>query len=145
MRVVKELDFGIYLDGDDFGEILMPLRYVPKNTAPDDEIDCFVYLDSEDRYIATTERPKAMVGEFALLKADEINNIGAFLDWGLPKDLLVPYSEQKAKMEEGRYYVVYIYMLYVSCSWVGWKCAGYILRSHRRCLASLIFYFHSAT
>lgn len=110
MRVVKELDFGIYLDGDEFGEILMPLRYVPKNAAPDDVIDCFIYLDSEDRYIATTETPKAMVGEFACLKVAEVNNIGAFLDWGLPKDLLVPFSEQKAKMEEDRYYVVYIYV-----------------------------------
>jgi len=110
MRVVKELDFGIYLDGDDFGEILMPLRYVPKNAQPETEIECFVYLDSEDRYIATTERPKAMVGEFACLKCVAVNNVGAFLDWGLPKDLLVPFSEQKAKMEEGRYYVVFIYV-----------------------------------
>lgn len=110
LKVVKEVDFGIYLDGDEFGEILMPQRYVPENCKPDDEINAFVYLDSEDRLIATTEKPYATVGEFALLKVASINRIGAFLDWGLPKDLLVPFKEQKVKMEENKSYLVYIYV-----------------------------------
>lgn len=110
LRVVKEVDFGIYLDGgEEYGEILMPKRYVPAGCKPDDMIDVFIYLDSEDRIIATTEKPKAMAGEFACLKAVSVNKIGAFLDWGLMKDLLVPFNEQNKKMEEGHWYVVYVY------------------------------------
>ncbi|HBF89478.1 MAG TPA: GntR family transcriptional regulator [Bacteroidales bacterium] len=110
LRVVKEVDFGIYLDGGSYGEILMPKRYVPKDCKPDDEIEVFIYLDSEDRFIATSEKPYGIVGEFALLKVASINRVGAFLNWGLPKDLLVPFKEQKAKMEEDKSYVVYIYV-----------------------------------
>jgi len=110
LRVVKELDFGIYLDGLEHGEILMPRRYVPENCKPEDIIDAFVYFDSEDRIIATTEKPYAMVGEFALLEAISVNSVGAFLNWGLPKDLLVPFNEQKQKMAEGQSYIVYVYI-----------------------------------
>jgi uncharacterized protein len=114
LKVLKELDFGIYLDGEEFGEILMPKRYVPENTNIDDSIEAFIYFDSEDRIIATTEKPLASVGDFANLKVKSVNNIGAFLDWGLPKDLLVPFREQKVKMEEGRSYIVYIYVDYTT-------------------------------
>ncbi len=110
LRIIKKLDFGIYLDGGDLGEILMPIRYVPESCAIDDELEVFVYRDSEDRLIATTEEPFAMVGEFALLQAVAVNRVGAFLKWGLMKDLLVPFSEQKPRMEEGRLYVVRIFL-----------------------------------
>ena len=103
LTVVKKVDFGVYLDGGDLGEILMPHRYVPGNCRIGDVLEVFIYLDSEDRLIATTERPYAMVGEIALLKVLSITPVGAFLDWGLPKDILAPYSEQKPKMQEGNH------------------------------------------
>jgi len=109
LRVVKELDFGVYLDGAELGEILMPTRYVPENCKIDDMVEVFIYLDSEDRIIATTQVPNAMVGQFAGMEVVSVNEIGAFLDWGLQKDLLVPFREQKVKMEEGKTYVVYVY------------------------------------
>ncbi len=110
LKVVKEVDFGIYLDGFEQGEILMPIRYVPQNTLVDSEIECFIYLDSEDRLIATTETPTIMVGEFALLKAREVNRVGAFMDWGLMKDLLVPFAEQTMTIEVDHDYFVYCYV-----------------------------------
>lgn len=109
LKVLKELDFGIYLDGLNEGEILMPRQYIPAGTKPGDMLDCFIYFDSEDRIIATTLEPLAHVGEFAYLKVVSVNPTGAFLDWGLAKDLLVPFREQKADMGEGRKYVVYVY------------------------------------
>lgn len=110
LQVIKEVDFGIYLDGGRDGEILMPKRYVPEDCKPGDRIDAFVYLDSEDRLIATTEEPLAQVGDFAYLRVSSVNAIGAFLDWGLLKDLLVPFREQKMKMQEGNSYIVYVYL-----------------------------------
>ncbi len=110
LKVVKEVDFGLYLDGGFLGEILLPLRYVPDDAAVGDELELFLYRDSEDRLIATTEKPYAMVGEFACLKVVSVTRAGAFMDWGLPKDLLVPYAEQKPKMEEGKRYVVGLYV-----------------------------------
>ncbi len=111
LRVVKEVDFGIYLDGgEEFGEILMPTRYVPEGTEVDSEIEVFIYNDSEDRLIATTEHPYAEVGEFKFLKVKAVNQTGAFLDWGLMKDLLVPFREQRSKMIEGGTYLVYVYL-----------------------------------
>ncbi|MDJ1503251.1 S1 RNA-binding domain-containing protein [Xanthocytophaga agilis] len=110
LKVIKELDFGVYLDGGKDGEILMPKRYVPEDCKPGDRIDAFIYLDSEDRIIATTETPLAQVGDFAYLKAVSVNATGAFLDWGLLKDLLVPFREQKMSMQEGKFYIVYVYL-----------------------------------
>ena len=111
LKVVKDLDFGLYLDGgEELGEILLPRRYVPINCGVDDELEVFVYLDSEDRLIATTEMPEAQVGEFAFLQAVSVGKVGAFLDWGLPKDLLVPFREQKLDIEKGKKYVVYVYL-----------------------------------
>lgn len=110
LKIVKKVNFGLYLDGGEYGEILMPLRYVPENCIVDDLIDAFIYNDSEDRIIATTEIPFARVGEFAFLKVLSVNQFGAFLDWGLPKDLLVPFREQKLKLEEGKKYIVHIYL-----------------------------------
>ncbi len=110
LEVVKEVDFGIYLDGGDLGEILMPKRYVPEGTMPGDHLDAFIYLDSEDRLVATTEKPLAMVEEFALLQVVSVTPVGAFLNWGLPKDLFVPFREQRQQMEEGKKYLVYVYV-----------------------------------
>jgi hypothetical protein len=108
--VVKEVDFGLYLDGGDKGEILLPRNSVPEKWEIGEELDVFIYLDSEDRIIATTEVPFVMVGEFALLRCVAVTKIGAFLDWGLQKDLLVPFREQKMNMIEGRSYLVHIYV-----------------------------------
>lgn len=109
LRVIKHVDFGVYLDGDAYGEILLPKRYVPENCQEDDMLDVFLYKDSEDRIIATTEKPFVQVGECAFLRVVATGTVGAFLDWGLPKDLLVPYSEQHLRMEEGKSYLVYVF------------------------------------
>ena len=110
LNVVKKVDFGVYLDGEELGEILLPERYVPQGCTVGQGLDVFIYLDSEDLLIATTQTPKAMVGECAYLKVVEVNQVGAFLDWGLPKDLLVPYGEQQKPMEVGQSYVVMLYV-----------------------------------
>lgn len=112
LQVVKHTDFGLYLDGGADGEILLPNRYIPKDIPSEDEdwLNVFVYLDSEDKLLATTEKPKVQVGEFASLKVVEINSIGVFLDWGLPKDLLLPFSEEKRQMKGGEYCVVHVYL-----------------------------------
>lgn len=109
MAVVKRVDFGVYLDGGEWGEILLPARYVPSPCVMGDVLSVFVYFDSEDRIIATRETPAAQVGQCAYLRVVDVNAAGAFLDWGLPKDLHVPYVEQNRKMRKGAFYVVAIY------------------------------------
>lgn len=108
--MVKEVEFGVYLDGGSDGEILLPKRYVPENCHIDDVLKVFIYNDSEDRLVATTETPFAQVGEFVCLQVVEVNAVGAFLDWGLMKHLFVPFREQKLRMEEGRRYPVFVYV-----------------------------------
>lgn len=110
LKAIKKLDFGVYLDAEDLYEVLLPKRYVPRDLEMGDEIEVFLYLDSEDRPIATTEIPKIQLGEFAYLPVVDVNNTGAFLDWGLMKDLFVPYGEQHRPMEVGRSYIVYLYL-----------------------------------
>lgn len=112
LQVVKHTDFGLYLDGGADGEILLPKRYIPKDTPSevDDWLNVFVYLDSEDKLIATTDKPKVQVGEFASLKVVDINRVGLFLDWGLPKDLLLPHSEEKRPLQIGDYCVVHVFV-----------------------------------
>lgn len=110
LPVLRATDHGLILNGGNLGEVLLPNRYVPKNWQPGDIIEVFLMFDSEDRLTATTVRPLAMVGEFAVLRVVAVTPIGAFLDWGLPKDLLVPFREQKTKMIEHQSYVVYIYL-----------------------------------
>lgn len=112
LQIVKHTNFGLYLDGGADGEILLPNRYIPKDTPTevDDWLNVFIYLDSDDKLIATTLKPKVQVGGFASLKAVQVNNIGVFLDWGLPKDLLLPFSEEKRQMEAGEYCVVHVYL-----------------------------------
>ncbi|MDB4427383.1 S1-like domain-containing RNA-binding protein [Porticoccaceae bacterium] len=109
LEVIKEVDFGVYLDGGELDSILLPQRYVPEDCEVGDWIDVFLYFDSEDLLIATTEKPRVEVGRCEMLKVIDINNAGAFMDWGLPKDLLVPYSEQLKPMEVGYSYVVYAF------------------------------------
>ncbi|MDA9272208.1 S1-like domain-containing RNA-binding protein [bacterium] len=108
LRMIKEVPFGIYLDGDDWGEILLPNKVVPPNTKLNDMLDVFIYFDSDDKIIATTLRPRAQVGSCAFLKVIDINPVGAFLDWGLDKDLLVPKPEQHRPMEIDKSYIVYV-------------------------------------
>jgi uncharacterized protein len=110
LKVVRETENGVYLDGENLGEILMPQKFVTNEVKAAGLAEVFVYTDSEDRLVATTEQPLAKVGEFAFLKVVATSRFGAFLDWGLPKDLLVPFNEQKAKMQEDRSYLVYIYL-----------------------------------
>ena len=92
------------------GEILLPKRYVPKDCKPGDELRVFIYLDQEERLIATTQTPLAQVGEFACLEVAWVNQYGAFLNWGLMKDLFVPFREQKTRMEVGRKYIVHVHL-----------------------------------
>lgn len=109
--VVKQVDFGLYLDGGSIhGNILLPNRYVPEGTKVGDEIEVFLYLDQEERLVATTERPLAQVGDFAWLEVAWVNNFGAFLNWGLMKDLFVPFREQKMKMQKGNRYIVHVHL-----------------------------------
>lgn len=111
LEVVKHVDFGIYLDGGPFGELLLPLKYVPEGIEPGDEIEVFIYSDSEDRLIATRDRPMAQVEEFGVMEVKEVTEYGAFLEWGIQgKDLLVPFREQRVPMEVGKQYVVYVYL-----------------------------------
>jgi hypothetical protein len=110
LEVVKFTEQGAYLDGGPYGEILLPKRYVPESLSEGDDVEVFIYYDSEDRIVATTEKPFVKVGEFAPLEVVETTKFGAFLDWGLPKNLLVPFREQKLKMEAGKKYVVYVYV-----------------------------------
>lgn len=114
LKINRKSGFGLYLIDDDGNEMLLPKRYVTGDMHIGDDIDVFVYKDSEDRITATTETPKAQVGEFALLRVVATNNAGAFLDWGLAKDLLVPFREQKVRMQVGRSYIVYVYVDYNS-------------------------------
>jgi len=109
LSIVRAAPPGLYLDGGELGEILLPGRYIPAEVAPKQKLDVFVYRDSEDRLVATTESPKAMVGEFACLKVVNLHeNIGAFLDWGLAKDLLLPFREQEFPVRIGDRVVVYV-------------------------------------
>lgn len=110
LAVVKEVDFGVYLDGGDDGEILLPTRYVPEGCKPGDVLNVFIYLDNEERLIATTLEPYVQVDGFACLEVAWVNEFGAFLDWGLMKDLFVPFREQKMKMQKGRRYLIHAHL-----------------------------------
>ena len=110
LEVVKKVEFGVYLDGDEDGEILLPKKYVPEDCEEGDMLNVFIYLDMEERLVATTLQPYAQVGDFACLEVAWVNEYGAFLDWGLMKDLFVPFREQKVKMQKGRRYVVHIHV-----------------------------------
>ncbi|MBU8869685.1 MAG: hypothetical protein KOO60_02310 [Gemmatimonadales bacterium] len=112
LAVIKEVDFGFYLDSEDeqWGDILLPYNAAPKDCSVYDNLDVFIHFDSEDRIIATTKRPHAMVGQFNLLRVSAVERVGAFMDWGLPKDLLVPFGEQKIRLQADRSYIVYVFI-----------------------------------
>lgn len=109
LKVVKKVDFGMYLDGGEDGEILLPTKYIPQGTRVGDVLNVFLYLDQEERLIATTQEPLAQVGDFAYLEVAWVNEYGAFLNWGLMKDLFVPFREQKLKMRKGQKYIVHVH------------------------------------
>ena len=108
LKIAKRVDFGLYLDGGDEGEVLLPKRYIQPQMQIGDEIEVFIYLDQDERIVATTEAPLAKVGEFAYLEVAWTNQYGAFLKWGPMKDLFCPFREQKQRMEQGRSYIVYV-------------------------------------
>lgn len=110
LTVKKQVKFGYYLDGLSWGEILLPNNVAPANLEIGQELSVFLYLDSEDQLIATTERPRVMVGQVAMLPVVAVTKVGAFLNWGLKKDLLVPFSEQQIPLKEGQHYLVYCYV-----------------------------------
>lgn len=109
LRVVKHVDFGIYLDFND-EEILMPKRFVPSGVEPEDEIEAFVYHDNDGRLIATTQKPNGVVGDIVAMTVKDKTKAGAFLDWGLMKDLFLPLSQQSSPIRVGGKYLVYIYI-----------------------------------
>ncbi|OUR62639.1 GntR family transcriptional regulator [Colwellia sp. 39_35_sub15_T18] len=110
LNIIAVTDNGAYLDGGDLGEILLPNRFLPGDSKIGESIEVFLYTDSADRLVATTEKVLGQVGEFVSLKVAQVNKMGAFLDWGLPKDLLVPYNQQHTAMEVGKYYLVRIFL-----------------------------------
>jgi predicted RNA-binding protein (virulence factor B family) len=110
LEVITRTEFGLYLEGQEDGEILLPLRYVPEGIELGDFIDVFIYLDSNDRLIATTETPLAIIGEFAVLEVVAIEKVGAFLDWGLSKDLFLPFAEQSRELKVGHKIIVFLYL-----------------------------------
>lgn len=110
LKIIKEVEFGLYLDGGDAGEILLPSKYVPNNYNINDNINVFIYLDQEERLIATTQTPQVKVNEFAMLEVAWVNEYGAFLKWGLMKDLFCPFREQKKRMHVGEKHIVFVYI-----------------------------------
>jgi len=110
LDVVKAKDFGFYLDAENLGEVLLPRKHAPDGLSVGDSVTVFLYFDSEDRPVATTQEPKVKVGGFAYLKVLAVTDVGAFLDWGLDKDVLAPFAEQHRPMEVGRSYIVYLYI-----------------------------------
>jgi uncharacterized protein len=110
LTILHEKSFGLYLDGGDLGEILLPHREVPRGASIGSQLEVFLYHDSEDRPVATLQMPKVLPGHFARLKCVDVTAVGAFLDWGLPKDLFVPFREQKLRMDVGKNYLVHVHV-----------------------------------
>ncbi|WP_025820149.1 CvfB family protein [Shewanella marina] len=110
LEIVKQVNFGVYLNAHELGQVLLPNKVTPKDCQIGDMVEVFLYLDSEDMVIATTKKPYVEVGQFAYLKAVAVGPYGAFLDWGLDKDLFLPFGEQHKPIEEGRSYLVYVHI-----------------------------------
>lgn len=110
LPIVRESDLGLFLDGGQLGQILLPRSVAPDSWQPGGSVKVFVYVDSEERLVATTAAPLAVVGEFSWLQVVSVTDVGAFLDWGMPKDLLLPYSEQKFEPEVGRRVMVGVFL-----------------------------------
>ncbi|EPP6381578.1 CvfB family protein [Vibrio alginolyticus] len=110
LEVIKKAGFGVFLDGDDYGSVLLPSKYVPEGTEIGEHVDVFLYFDSESQLAATIERPIAQVGEWGLMKIEGVNATGAFVNWGIKeKDLLIPFSEQRTRFSAGQTILVYVY------------------------------------
>lgn len=110
LKVTKQADFGLFLDADDYGSVLLPNKFVPEGTNIGDDIDVMLYFDSDNQLSATTEKPLAQVGEWAMMHVVGVNNVGAFVDWGIDKkDLLIPFSNQRVPLNEGQNVLVYVY------------------------------------
>jgi uncharacterized protein len=109
LEMLRTTSVGAFLGDKEGNDVLLPTKWIPEGTQIGDILNVFVYTDSEDRPIATTLTPHAVVNEFGFMRVNDVNDVGAFLDWGIEKDLLVPYREQRMKMQEGRSYVVYLY------------------------------------
>ncbi|EGR0026975.1 MULTISPECIES: S1 RNA-binding domain-containing protein [Vibrio] len=110
LEVIKKADFGVFLDGDDYGSVLLPSKYVPEGIEIGEHVDVFLYFDSESQLAATIERPIAQVGEWGLMKIEGVNATGAFVNWGIKeKDLLIPFSEQRTRFSAGQTILVYVY------------------------------------
>ncbi len=108
LTIVRPTEYGYFLEDEEGNEVLLPNAYVTDDLKMQDTIEVFIYNDSEDRITATTLTPYVQLEEFAYLEVKEVNNYGAFMDWGLPKDLLVPFSEQKKKMEKGEWHLIFM-------------------------------------
>ncbi|TNE73712.1 GntR family transcriptional regulator [bacterium] len=109
LSVLRDTSVGFYLGDSEGGEVLLPKKYIPENTTVGDSIDVFLYHDSEDRLIATTLMPTIQLNQFEILTCKDVSKNGAFMDWGLEKDLLVPHKEQRVEMEVGKSYLVYLF------------------------------------
>jgi predicted RNA-binding protein (virulence factor B family) len=110
LEVIKEADFGWFLDGEDYGSILLSKKHAPEDIAIGDAVDVFIYFDADNQVVATTDTPIAQVGEWGLMKVEGINSVGAFASWGIKeKDLLIPFSEQRGRLSEGQTILVYVY------------------------------------
>jgi len=109
LKIVRSTSVGLFLADDKNNEVLLPKKYIQEGFSEGNTINVFVYKDSEDRPVATTQTPKMFLNQFAYLKVVQVNTVGAFLDWGLEKHLFVPYREQAVRMEEGNYYIVFMY------------------------------------
>lgn len=119
LTIIRITDFGLFLEDEEQNEVLLPNKYVPLNYEFGDPIEVFVYKDSEDRIVATTLIPKVEVYQYAYLQVKEVNRVGAFMDWGLEKDLLVPFREQNRPMVIGQWYVIFVYRDFASDRLVG--------------------------
>ena len=108
LRILRLTTVGAYLGDEDDNDVLLPNKYLTHEMSVGDDIEVFLYKDSEDRLVATTEKPYISLNEFAYLRVEEVTPFGAFLDWGLEKDLLVPFREQTTKLEEDKYYLIYL-------------------------------------
>ncbi len=109
LRATRFTDFGVFLENEEKEDVLLPRKFVPQSLKTGEEVRVFVYLDNEERLTATTQEPRMQLGEFAHLPVAQVSRIGAFVDWGLDKQLLVPFIEQKERMQEGKYYMIYLY------------------------------------
>lgn len=110
LYIVRETEQGIYLEDEENNEVLLPNRYIPESYKIWDKIDVFVYLDNEERLVAVTDKPYIKKGDFALLRCNAVTELGAFLDWGMLKELFCPFKEQAFKMKKGGWYLVYCYL-----------------------------------